>query len=104
MMEMAGRMGMSEIEFELTTPRYFFHRMKGFEDLQVEHWQRTRMAAFYAFLPHAKKNALRKPSDMFHLPGDQTRLPEGEELAIMAARLKEAAKVDWFGDKINAVS
>lgn len=103
-MEMAGRMGMSEQEFELTTPRYFHYRSKGFEALQVEAWQRVRMASFYAFLPHAKKNALKKPADLFTLPGDKPKFPEGEERAILAARLKEAMQVDWWGDKTKAES
>lgn len=103
-MELAGRLGMSEIEFELTTPRYFYHRLQAFEDLQLDAWKRMRMQAFYAFLPHAKKNALRKPADLFRLPGDITLFPEGEERAAMAEILKQASKVDWFGDKIKAVS
>lgn len=103
-MEMAGRMGMSESEFELTTPRYFFYRMKGFESLQTEHWQRTRLEAFYAFMPHAKKNSLRKPSDLFKLPGDVPQFPAGEELRIMKEQLKAAQKIDWWGDRINAES
>lgn len=103
-MELAGRLGMSETEFELTTPRYFYYRLQGFEDLQLEAWQRMRMQAFYAFLPHAKKNVLRKPADLFRLPGDITLFPEGEERAMMAAILKEAVKVDWFGDNVKAES
>lgn len=103
-MQAAGRMGMSEQEFELTTPRYFYHRLQGFDYLQIEAWQRTRMETFYAFLPHAKKNALRKPTDMFALPGDEPIFPEGAERAAMAEILKQAAKVDWFGDKTKAES
>jgi hypothetical protein len=90
-------MGMSEKEFRLTTPRYFYFRQKGFEALQVEYWQRTRMEAFYSFLPHTKKGALRKPEDMFRLPGENT-LPEYNELQLAAIKrhMEAAQGVDIF--------
>lgn len=98
-MEAAGRMGMSENEFELTTPRYFHYRCKGFEALQVESWQRARIGAFYAFLPHAKKNALRKPADLFTLPSDKRFEPTEAEPEIMRERLRWAKTLDIWGDK-----
>ena len=96
-MELAGRLGMSEAEFELTTPRYMYHRQKGFEALQVEYWQRTRMEAFYAFLPHTKKGALKRPTDLFQLPGDVKDIvfTEAEKQRMIAA-LNRAKGVDFF--------
>mgnify|MGYP006921731261 FL=1 len=90
-------MGMSEREFLLTTPRYFYYRQKGFEILQTEAWQRTRMAAFYAFLPHTKKNAVRRPQDLFGLPGDAVEVNYAEEeRAAMIETLRRAREVDFF--------
>lgn len=97
MMEAAGRMGMSEIDFELTTPRYFYHRRKGFERLQEEAWARTRMEAFYSFLPHTKKNALRRPQDLFKLPGDEFDFNYSDaEKAAMLDHLKKVKNIDLF--------
>lgn len=91
-------MGMSETEFRHTTPRYFYFRQKGFEGLQLEAWQRARIQAFYAFLPHAKKGAIKKPEGLFSLPGDAKQLPEiTPEKSKQAAELLAVAKtVDWF--------
>ena len=94
---MAGRMGMSEKEFRHTTPRYFYFKQKGFEALQLEHWQRARLEAFYSFLPHAKKGAMNRPSDLFKLPGDEKEINFSEEAkAAMIAHLKRAKGVDFF--------
>lgn len=101
--EIAGRMGMSEKEFRLTTPRYFYFRRKGFEDLQTESWKRARLQAFYSFLPHTKKGALRRPENLFQLPGEN-ELPEYSELQKEAIlrHMKAAQGVDIFaGETIN---
>lgn len=90
-------MGMSEWEFLHTTPRYFFNRQKGFERVQLEQWQRSRLEAFYAFLPHTKKGALKRPSDLFKLPGDEREIQFSEEAKrAMIAHLKRAKGVDFF--------
>lgn len=90
-------MGMSEIEFELTTPRFFYYRQRGFEALQNEAWQRSRLEAFYSFLPHTKKNAMKKPSDLYRLPGDEKEVHiSEEERKRMSDLLKVAKNVDFF--------
>lgn len=90
-------MGLSEREFLNTTPRYFYFRHKGFEALQMEQWQRTRTQAFYSFLPHVKKNALRRPSDLFRLPTDTDYVElTPERKREMMAHLERAKKYDFF--------
>ncbi len=86
---------MSETEFRLTTPRYFYFRQKGFEDARHEQWQIERLCAFYAFLPHAKKGL--KPEKLFRLPGEGL-LPEFSETEreAMLKHLKRAKGVDVF--------
>lgn len=90
-------MGMSEKEFRLTTPRYFHFRQKGFEANNWEQWRIARTVAFYAFLPHTKKGAIKNPEGLFRLP-DEQRLPHlTEEFKAEAARVLEIAKtIDFF--------
>lgn len=90
-------MGLSEREFLNTTPRYFYYRNKGFDGLQLEQWERTRMQAFYSFLPHTKKNTVRRPSDLFRLPSDAdyTELTP-ERKAAMMRHLEIAKNYDFF--------
>ncbi len=98
LMEAAGRMGMSETEFEITTPRYFFHRRTGFESVQREQARNTRIIAFYAIAPHMKKGAIKRPEDLYTLPGDGKRVREyDEDERKRLAKLLEIAKgVDFF--------
>lgn len=96
-MQQAGRMGWTQDEFWLCTPRYFHNACEGFEGLQIEAWKRARLQAFYSFLPHTKKGALRKPEDMFRLPGENT-LPEYNvaQLAAIKRHMEAAQGVDLF--------
>lgn len=101
LMEAAGRMGMSESEFETTTPRYFYHRRKGFESVQLEQARNARQIAFFAVLPHLKKDAVRRPEDLYRLPGDLSRIEQAEkqmegQREKMKELLRRAKDVDFF--------
>lgn len=92
---------MSEEEFDITTPRYFFARYKGFETLRIDDARNTRIAAFYAFLPHTKKGSLKRPEDLYHLPGDMETLEAIEKRLAkdrehLAKVLKVARTIDFF--------
>ena len=95
---MAGRMGMSEREFRQTSPRYFYFRSKGFESVMLEQARNTRLLAFYSFLPHTKKNSVKRPEDLYHLPGDTkgTQVMTDEQRAHMVKVLNIAKTVDVF--------
>jgi len=99
--EIAGRLGRSEREFRHTTPRYFYFRHKGFESVRLEDARSTRVLAFYSFLPHTKKGSLKRPEDLYRLPGDRTSLETVEamikkERSHMADVLRIAKNVDFF--------
>lgn len=92
---------MSETEFDITTPRYFYFRHKGFESVRIEEAKNTRIAAFYSMLPHTKKGALRRPEDLYPLPGDVETLETIEKKIAkdrkhMANVLKIAKGIDFF--------
>jgi len=94
-------MGMSEEEFDITTPRYFYFRSKGFESVRHEEARNARTVAFYSFLPHTKKGAVKRPEDLYHLPGDMETLEAIEKRLAkdrehMAKVLKIAKGIDFF--------
>lgn len=94
-------MGMSEEEFDITTPRYFFYRHRGFESVRIEDAKNARMVAFYSFLPHTKKGAVKRPEDLYHLPGDMETLEAIEKRLTkdrehMANILRIAKGIDVF--------
>lgn len=97
-------MGMSEKEFRLTTPRYFYFMARGFEALQLEQWKRARMTAFYSFLPHAKKNSIKRPENLFKLPGEEFTPDWSEQMKeAMKQHLERTKGVDLFaGESIKA--
>lgn len=80
--------GMSEKEFYNTSPRFFYHRMKGIERLQeIENnrfkWimEAQRAAMTYAFNKNTERTYQLKPKDIFPLPWDEeTPLPTLEEV------------------------
>lgn len=96
-MTIAGRMGMSEHEFDITTPRYFFNRQRGFFDgvfeTEKSNWERARWLAMYSVAPHTSKNL--KVEDLAVFPwenGAKTPKTSKEEMAawdIEAAQLWE---------------
>lgn len=53
--------------------------------------------SFYSFLPHTKKNALRRPMDLFRLPGDERDIEYTEqERQQMIKHLAAAKNVNVF--------
>lgn len=100
-MQAAGRMGWSQDEFWLSTPRFFqnayFGWMQQKNEDYIEGLRRTRIAAFYSFLPHTKKGALKKPENLFRLPNENPLPQFTDEFKAEAARVLEIAKtVDFF--------
>ena len=94
-------MGMSEFEFRHTTPRYFYFRQKGFEGLRLEDARNARTIAFFSYLPHTKKGSLKRPEDLYLLPGDKNSLEAIEariakERGHMADVLRIAKNIDFF--------
>ena len=64
----------------------------------LEQARNARLLAFYSFLPHTKKNSVKRPEDLYHLPGDMgtsKHLTETER-AYMAKVLNIAKTVDVF--------
>jgi len=108
-MQMAGRMGWSEEQFWFSTPRYFQNACTGFIDQQreeqIEGLRRTRLAAFYSFLPHTKKGTLQKPEHLFQLPGESALKEFGqEEKQAMLAHLERVKSIDLFaGQSITKI-
>lgn len=95
LMEAAGRMGMSEQEFELTTPRYFFHRQRGYESAHLDEWKRMRMHLYYSILPHVKKNSIRRPQDLFMLTDEEFRMDE-QTRQTLSDMLRKVKNIDLF--------
>lgn len=88
-------MGMSEQELELTTPRYFFHRQRGYEAAHLDDWKRMRMHLYYSILPHVKKNSIRKPQDLFRLTDEEFRMDE-KTYQARADVLRRVKNIDLF--------
>lgn len=90
-------MGLSEKEFLNTTPRYFYFRHKGFETLQTEQWERTRVLSYYTFLPHAENKKTLTPKGLFRLSTDTDYVElTPERKREMMAHLERAKKYDFF--------
>lgn len=104
-MQAAGRMGWSQDEFWLSTPRFFQNAFFGWREQKkeehIEGLRRTRLVAFYSLLPHMKKGAMRRPEDLYYLSGDADTLEAIEqrikgEREYMAQVLKVAKTIDVF--------
>lgn len=70
-------MGWSPDQFWDATPFEFWNALEGFvkfhTNIQQNEWNRTRVLAFYSFLPHAKRGSLNRPIDLFPLEWDEER-------------------------------
>lgn len=69
--------------------------------MRLEDAINTRLLAFYSFLPHTKKGSLKRPEDLYRLPGDKSSLEAVEERikkerSHMADILRIAKNVDFF--------
>lgn len=95
MMEAAGRMGMSEQEFELTTPKYFYYRQKGYEAAHTDDWKKMRLHLYYSLLPHVKKNSIKKPQDLFKLTAEEYKMDE-KTYQARADVLRRVKNIDLF--------
>jgi hypothetical protein len=82
-----GEMGMSEREFDMSSPRYLMIRLVGMRKAQneiitfqnKEEWNRARMVAFYAGFGQVK--GLKIWEDVIKFPWDKTaELPTYEEM------------------------
>lgn len=49
--------------------------MQGLADINEEAWARARFVAYYAMIPHIKKNAKLKMSDLIELSRDHKNKP-----------------------------
>lgn len=93
---------MSEREFRLTTPRYFYFRQKGFESVRIEEARNARLIAYFGTRTmYYKLNAYRRPEDLYYLSGDADTLEAIEqrikgERDYMAQVLKVAKTIDVF--------
>ena len=79
---------MSEDEFEITSPRFFYHKQVGFfEGEQMkrrEAWEMTRWLALHVIAPHSKNQL--KPKDLAVFEW---------ELAANADDLDDQTKEKW---------
>lgn len=64
-------MGYTEKEFRTTTPHYFYAAQRGFEQREQAAWERMRWMAYFALMPHIKKNTLKTPADLLSFPWEQ---------------------------------
>lgn len=93
---------MSESEFDITTPRYFYFRHKGFQSVQVEAAKNARLIAYFGTrIMYYKRKAYKRPEDLYPLPGDVETLETIESRIAkdrqhMASVLKIAKDIDFF--------
>lgn len=97
--EAAGRLGYRESEFWNTTPRYFYAALRGQEQAEQAQWERMRWLAYFSFVPHAKKNALKGPKDLMQFPWETERVKR----TITAAMVSEA-DAEWEKMKAEAAN
>jgi hypothetical protein len=104
-MQAAGRLGWSEEQFWLSTPRFLLNAMKGAASREQEAWERARFIAFYAVQPlkaHANNWRINRPADLLIFDWERHRIKAKAEIdpALIEAWGKQADK--WWQDELMA--
>ena len=104
-MQAAGKMGWTQDQFWFSTPRFFENAYFGWLEYQdsvmLANARNARTIAYFSYLPHTKKGSLKRPEDLYPLPGDKNSLEAIEariakERGNMADVLRIAKNIDFF--------
>lgn len=68
--EASGRAAIPFSDFWNITPREFYAYIKGTEKRTTEMWEMTRVQAFYSVAAMQGTEKIKKPSDLFMIPGE----------------------------------
>lgn len=93
-MQAAGRMGLTEMEFELTTPRYFFNARKGWKENEQAKWERSRMVALNSMAPHLNRHEMDNAKRRLTFPWEAFHIGPAMEQE-MARQLEEDCRREW---------
>lgn len=70
--------------------------MQGLEEVNEGDWARARLIAFYAYLPHTKKSARLKMTDLLELPTFDKKRTVATSKPARAYRLTPEEIKAWY--------
>jgi len=87
---LAGRCGISESEFYMTTPRYFFSyvnaKIEAENERYKDNWERMRMEAQLVVQPHVKRKI--KATDLIKFPWEAQGTITKEDVERIKTKFK----------------
>lgn len=86
-----GEMGMPLADLENITPRALFNKIRGFNNLQIQNWERTRLLAYKMLTPHFKEDQQVTPQQVMPFPWDVQTAPKSKE--VSKEKIEAAKKV-----------